>query len=326
MVSQHHGACSREATVTMFHVMRITGMMALWVVIFSSGCAATRSFPKDHVIEADMLSAMLSHGRKHQRIVLLDARNEQQYHAGHVEGAVRVDADQWKKESFGSDTGLSQRAYWAGRIGSVGVDGKRPVVVYDDGRMTEAARIWFLLHHAGVPQVAVLNGGYPILQPWLTDGSINVTTQAAMPVAVTFVAASDEEPGTSVGMVDRVALLGSIEKKSVQVFDARTKDEYTGKAVRKSGRSGHLPTAINLPHKQLLDEQGRLKPADDLAAILKDAGFVRGVPIVAHCESGGRSSLAALAAYRAGYGPILNYYLSFSDWTADVSCPVESGE
>ena len=33
-------------------------------------------------------------------------------------------------------------------------------VVMDDGRMTEAARVWFILQYFGLPAV-VLNGGAP---------------------------------------------------------------------------------------------------------------------------------------------------------------------
>ena len=37
------------------------------------------------------------------------------------------------------------------------------VLVLDDGRMTRAARVWFVLQHFGVARAAVLNGGFPAL-------------------------------------------------------------------------------------------------------------------------------------------------------------------
>jgi len=33
-----------------------------------------------------------------------------------------------------------------------------------------------------------------------------------------------------------------------------------------------------------------------------------------------------LAAVRAGYGPVMNYYLSFGDWAADPGCPLVMSE
>ncbi len=107
------------------------------------------------------------------------------------------------------------------------------------------------------------------------------------------------------------------------MFDTRTYEEYTGENLRDNTRGGHLPNAINLPHNKLLDKKGRLKSPQALAAILKKAGFKQGQPIITHCQGGGRASLAALAADIAGYGPVMNYYLSFGDWAADMSCPIE---
>ena len=48
-----------------------------------------------------------------------------------------------------------------------------------------------------------------------------------------------------------------------------------------------------------------------------------GERVVTHCDGGGRASLAALAALRAGYADVGAYYLSFSDWASDESCPIE---
>jgi thiosulfate/3-mercaptopyruvate sulfurtransferase len=110
------------------------------------------------------------------------------------------------------------------------------------------------------------------------------------------------------------------------VFDARTREEHLGREARGNPRAGHVPGAINLPHKDLLDESGKLTKPEELAALFDQAGFEKGQPIITHCQSGGRASLAALAAARAGYGPVFNYYLSFGDWAADASCPVVTPE
>jgi hypothetical protein len=43
------------------------------------------------------------------------------------------------------------------------VDGSVPAIVYDDGRMTEAARVWFILQYFGATAL-ILNGGWPAIQ------------------------------------------------------------------------------------------------------------------------------------------------------------------
>jgi thiosulfate/3-mercaptopyruvate sulfurtransferase len=71
-----------------------------------------------------------------------------------------------------------------------------------------------------------------------------------------------------------------------------------------------------------LGGDGRLKSAEELNDLLTAAGFKPSERIVTHCDGGGRAALAALAAVRAGYTNVAAYYLSFSDWSRDESCPV----
>ena len=245
---------------------------------------------------------------------LLDARPEADYRAGHVAGAVRVSPADWDRIIKGGNGGIGSVEDWNAAIGAVGVDGSRLVAIYDDGKATDAARIWFILQYFGVP-AAVVNGNWPALRAALGD---RLQTAASEPVAAAF----SGRPGAgAVGFKQRGDLreeLGS----GVQVFDARTQAEYDGKDVRNNPRGGHLPGAVRVGHTDLLDGSGRLLDAAALRQLLGKAGFASGKPIVTHCEGGGRAALAALAAVRAGYTGVHNYYLSFADWARDDTCPV----
>lgn len=305
--------------VASVHFTIMVGAVAC--AILSGGCASDQRKPLGGIIEARELSERLRDKSESGRLIVLDVREADAYHAGHVSGAARVDVTRWKEESLASETGLSHEALWRGRIGEVGVSGREPVVVYDDGRMTEAARIWFIFQHFGVGDVAVVNGGYPALKPLIDAGRISASTAPTEVSPVTF--NPPDGAGRTIGLVERQRVLRSVENREAHVFDARTPAEFAGMDLRKNARGGHLPAAINLPHTELLDDHGRLKSPESLAKILYDAGFRRGQPVITHCDGGGRASLAALAAERAGYGPVLNYYLSYGDWAADAACPVE---
>jgi thiosulfate/3-mercaptopyruvate sulfurtransferase len=300
-----------------FRAMVIPGLTLL-VVLAAGGCTASRQEPLGPVVEPEVLARRLEDGAT--RMVLLDVRDAASYAEGHVAGAVWVAPEEWRQESLAAETGLDHESFWRGRIGSLGVSGRDPVVIYDDGRMTEAARIWFIFQHFGVPEAAVLNGGYPALEPFIADGRQAVSRDKTLATPVPFRPPSGA--ATRIGLVDRAQVREAVERGEAQIFDARSPEEYAGLELRRNARGGHLPNAINVPHRQLLDERGRLKPAEELAALLEEAGFQLGRPVIAHCDGGGRASLAALAAERAGYGPVMNYYLSFGDWAADVTCPV----
>jgi len=295
--------------------MLITGCM------LSVFCGVAQAAPAGGVIEVEELADRLKAGADRGALIVLDMRTAEAYDAGHINGAVRLDAAEWKDESLSDDTGLSHTERWHARIGSAGVAGDQPVVIYDDGRMTEAARVWFIFQHFGVADVAVLNGGFPALKPLVDAGSISLSTIPTPPKPVVF-RPSAAARGT-IELVERERVRRFVEEHKAQVLDARTPAEYSGDDLRKNTRGGHLPSAINLPHKDLLDESGRLKTPGALVQIFESAGFQRGQPVITHCDGGGRASLAALAAERAGFGPVMNYYLSFGDWAADATCPVE---
>jgi thiosulfate/3-mercaptopyruvate sulfurtransferase len=132
-------------------------------------------------------------------------------------------------------------------------------------------------------------------------------------------------PGSGrVTLVEREPLRAAFTTGAApQIFDTRTAAEHAGLDLRKNKRGGRLPGAANLPHADLLGADNRLLPADLLREKLAAAGIRPGERVVTHCDGGGRASLAALAALRAGQAEVGTYYLSFSDWSADESCPIE---
>ena len=260
--------------------------------------------PRDPIVDPQDLPSL---GPFH----LLDARDPAAFALSHPARAVRVPLETWEAAAKSGETSFENVAYWAQAIGALGVSAVIPAIVYDDGRMTEAARVWFILQYFGVA-AKLLNGGWPTLQ-----SKDDVLAGAIAPLnSVTF----DARPGAGpVGIIDRHALRSQLD--DVRIFDARTSGEFNGTDLRRNARGGHLPGATLVPHADLLD-RGQLKSPGELRRLLAEAGFVGGDHVVTHCDGGGRAALAAAAAVRAGFNDFRAYYLSFADWTADESCPV----
>ena len=247
------------------------------------------------------------------RVTYLDARDQAAFDAGHMPGAVRVPVEDWDKAAKTADIGFAGTAFWDDAFRSLGLDNSTTTVAYDDGRMTNAARVWFILQYFGL-KAAILNGGWPALS------AAAALPPAARPSGSVF----RSVPGAgSVGLVDRETLKHQLDGKA-HVFDTRTRAEFTGEDTRNRPRSGHLPGARHLSHADLLDN-GFVRSASMLGAMLERVGFGPGDHIVTHCEGGGRAALAAAAAVRAGYDDVRVYYLSFADWARDESCPIVRG-
>lgn len=261
--------------------------------------------PHDPVIEPTVLPSLSA-------FHLLDVREPAAFGAGHPAKAVRVPIEEWEAAAKTGETTFQNVGYWERAIADLGVDGRIPAVVYDDGRMTEAARVWFILQYFGA-EAFILNGGWHAIHG--KDDLLSMATAPAAP------AQFQARPGSgSVGLVDRHTLKADLGA-DIRVFDARTAGEFAGEDLRRNVRGGHLPGARLLAHASLL-EDGRLKAAADLRDLLIGAGFQPGDHIVTHCDGGGRAALAAAAAVRAGYDDVRAYYLSFADWAKDESCPI----
>lgn len=288
-------------------------------LLVCSGCATPKASVQDMVIEPESVAKEKIAGPS-QAPVVLDVREKGAFEAGHLRGAIWLDLAEWSKLSRSSDSGFGDQAGWAQRIGKLGISNDSVVLVYDGGEMTEAARVWYILQLFGAWNAGVINGGWNSLQPALSADQIE-SGVATAPQPRQFNVWT--RSGKGVANADKAAVRQNLGGKTAQVWDARSIAEFQGKDLKKNRRGGHIPGAINLSHTDLLDASGKLRSADELRKMLTAAGFQPGRPIIAHCQSGGRSSLAALAALRAGFGPISNYYMSFGEWAADETCPLE---
>jgi thiosulfate/3-mercaptopyruvate sulfurtransferase len=220
---------------------------------------------------------------------------------------ISIPIEHWIERAKETRSGFDDLPFWQRELDALGIGADAISVVLDDGRMTEAARVWFILQYFGLP-VAVLNGGLPAL-----DRMPPQVARTAAPITL--------RPGMGkVGLMDRTRLKDDLPK--VQVFDARSTAEFLGQDLKGNARGGHLPGAAHVPHDALLDGT-YLKPAADIARQLDAARIDGSRPIVSHCNGGGRAALAALAAVVAGRDDVHVYYLSFADWAADESCSIE---
>lgn len=239
----------------------------------------------------------------------LDVRDQAAFDAGHPPGAVRVPLDAWDAMIKNPAIGFEKTESWNPALQAMGIGEDAVAVVYDAGAMTNAARVWFILQYFGA-RAALLNGGWPA-------AAASALPAAAAPATKPFQA----DPGAGmVGVVDRHTLRRQLGD-AADVFDSRTRAEFTGDDARGRTRSGHLPGARHLSHAELMTN-GVVHPADVLRGMMERAGFDQHHHLVTHCEGGGRAALAAAAAVRAGYDDVRVYYLSFGDWVRDETCPV----
>jgi thiosulfate/3-mercaptopyruvate sulfurtransferase len=198
---------------------------------------------------------------RHQGLRVLDTRAQADYAKGHVPGAVRVDVKSWQQLG-GKAGGFHDAKAWGQYVGRLGIGYDSQVVVYGSS-LPDTARIWWTLKYLGLPDVAVLNGGWEL---WSKEKR-PTDTSAPSVEAVQF------EPKFQPDRLEEIdSLKKSLHAGKVTVVDARSSDEFTGKEVR-GKRGGHIPGAKLLEWKELLAEDGRFKPPGQLRELFRKRGI-----------------------------------------------------
>ncbi|WP_104105138.1 sulfurtransferase [Nocardioides sp. 616] len=229
------------------------------------------------------------------------------YEQQHVPGAAFVDlltelSDPDGEAPFAavdSDT-------FAERLGEAGVGGEHHVVVYDSVNGIWATRLWWQLGLEGFDRVSVLDGGFAA---WLAAGLDTASGVQTYPPA-TFTARRRPERIRSTAQVE--AALGDPD---VLLVNALGRDEFA---------RGHIPGSVNVPFAELVDQDGRLRPVEELRALFASVGALdpKRRP-VAYCGGGIAATSAALALAELGRDDVAVYDGSMNAWTAGADRPLE---
>jgi thiosulfate/3-mercaptopyruvate sulfurtransferase len=243
----------------------------------------------------------------------------QLYDAGHLPGAVFVDAED-ELSSPGDGPGrhpIPAPAKLARALGRLGIGDEHVVVAYDDTGGSIAARLWWLYRHYGHDgRCAVLDGG---IGAW-TDAGLPLTTDAPDHPPATW---TPGEPAAD--LVDTPTIEASLDGR-VLLVDARAGERYRGETEPVDPRPGHIPGAVSAPWSGNLGPDGRFLAPDALRARYRHLGVDGSRPVVAYCGSSLTATHDLLAMELAGLGGAQLYEGSWSHWSSDPARPAAIGE
>jgi len=277
------------------------------------------------LVSAEALAAELA---QDPAPVLLDVRwrlggppGIDSYRRGHLPGAVFTDLDRDLAGPPGpaGRHPLPDPATFQAAMRAAGVSHDRPVVVYDDGDATIAARGWWTLRYFGHEDVRVLDGGY---RAW-ADAGLEVTTAEPAPAPGGFTAEPGHLPALDAAGAQAAARTGLL-------LDARAGERYRGETEQADPVAGHIPGAVSAPTAGNVNPDGTFRDPAELAARFAALGAAPGVGtqggalVGAYCGSGVTAAHEVLALTLAGI-PAALYVGSWSNWIADPARPVATG-
>lgn len=259
-----------------------------------------------------------------RRIVLLDVRwalgdphGRDHYLAEHLPGAVFVDL---ATELAGpADPGrgrhpLPTLEQFQASVRSWGVRSSDAVVAYDDSGNLAAARLWWMLRNAGLPDVYLLDGG---LAAWRGAGyGIESGERQSAPGDV--VLTRDAMPVIDAGEAASWGQRGLL-------LDARAGERYRGDFEPVDPRAGHIPGAVSAPTTANLGADGRFLSPAALRERFTSLGVRTDLPTAVYCGSGVTAAHEIAALEVAGF-PAALYPGSFSEWSNNAAHPVVTGD
>jgi thiosulfate/3-mercaptopyruvate sulfurtransferase len=261
--------------------------------------------------------------------VVLDCRHDlfdfaagrRSYDEGHIPSARFLDIE---SDLSGPKTGnngrhpMPERQAILATFRRLGISDDTQVVAYDAHGGQMAGRVWCLARWLGHEAVAIL------------DGDIRAWEAAGLPL--TRDVPADPAPGA---LSDRPSLLALVaadelwrrlQNGELLLIDARAPERFRGEMEPIDPVAGHIPGAINRFYSHNLQPDNRLKPPDvlrrEFAALL--AGRAPS-EVFHHCGSGVTACANLLAMSYAGLEGSGLYAGSWSEWIADPSRPVATG-
>lgn len=244
-------------------------------------------------------------------LIILDARAElndsnagfEQYKKGHIKRAQYVDLDNVMTGEIGQHGGrhpLPTMNKFKNQMEDLGINNDSTIIVYDNGDLAMAGRLWWLLKYAGLEKVYVLEDGY---NGW--ESLKEITKDIIKPKKSKDLILNIDE-SIFAKMED---INSAIESDNIAIIDSRTFDRYSGETEPLDTIPGHIPTALNYPWVDLIKQNK--KDLSGLEKYFKDLFKYDG--ILVHCGSGVTGTVNILFMEEIGLKPKL-YAGGYSDW------------
>jgi thiosulfate/3-mercaptopyruvate sulfurtransferase len=255
-------------------------------------------------------------------IVVLDIRldlhdpeyGQKVYNEGHIKGSFFIDLNSdlaGKKKTHGGSRPLPEINEFIKKIEKLGITKNSSIVVYDE-EIVAAARAFWMFKYIGHEDIKILDGGY---KEWIKkDGSVT-EEKSLFPKNSNYSFEIQKDIYVDIDKVKE-----AIEDKDISLVESRSYERYLGLNEPFYSKPGHIPTALSIDSKSLLNEDGKVKSVEELKEIFKRLENYKDV--IFSCGSAVNASLD-YAIYSEFFSNGKVYIGSYSDWISYPENPIE---
>lgn len=250
---------------------------------------------------------------------ILDARlNVYDYFAGHIPNSVHLADAALRFPKEGYPTQYPETFMTGMAFATAGIKKGDKVVIYSDGDgVLGATMIAYLLERLGQTDIAFVDGG------WRDYKAAYKTAQEYPSYKSGFYDVLDNR-GVRATLDD---VKDSIGKAGIQFIDARPPEVYRGE-TKIWTRNGHIPGAINVPWKLLVDDNNlhKFKAVEEMRKVYADRGIKETDDIIVYCGTSREASLEYMVLKHVLKFPKVRLYEgSWAEYSNYTQMQVETG-
>lgn len=239
------------------------------------------------------------------RVIVIDAREEEAYEDGHIPGAINIHPSELEcVETLACGTDVPHQLRppleVAAVLSAAGVTSGTRVCIYDEGGGFLAARLWWILDVVGHSRAQLLDGGYFC---WATE-------TAAIEDGFTSAAPAEFVPSPHgdrrVGFADVITAIG---RPDVMLCNSLPYDAFLDETI---------PGSVSFPYTETFAEESYplMRTRHELAAGFAEQGITQRTHLICFCGIGYSASQLYFAARYSGMHRVALYDGSMVDWSA----------
>ena len=281
------------------------GAYIILLILNPGRCLAETSFML--LVSPDWLNNNLTH----RNLLIVDTRDPESYALAHIPGAINIPVE----KTFA----ISDTTYRVGGLHQIkelfsqhGINRTDHIVVYDDGKLIDAARLFWVLEVYGHQRVSLMDGG---ISHWVNNG-LPTEMEKNLRKPTDYIPTIDHQRFTS-----KMAMQLALSNPAVSIIDARTQNEYAG-SESIADRAGHIPGAINIPWTNNMKQAGGLINLLGNSELTQHYHDHKDKRIITYCNRGKQSALTYFTLRHLGYD-VSVYDGAWLEWANDQSLPIE---
>jgi thiosulfate/3-mercaptopyruvate sulfurtransferase len=230
----------------------------------------------------------------------------------HVEGAVNISrADIVVMKPYSNLVGT--KAQIENVLGSNGISNDTTVLIYDNNKNMDSARLWWTMLAFGhsPEKVKVVSGGLNALR---SEGAY-IGSDVVSPSRLAY-----EAKDLDMSMIAELKeVKGQVDNPSADTFliDTRSLEEY---------EEGTIPGSIHYNFENNNFSDFSYKPAEQIRIAYLELGIEPDDTAIMYCKTSIRGAQTYLALYNAGYRNLKLYDGAWVEWSSKPSLPVQKPE